>query len=84
MWRTSFPELREMLPARTDPQEIVRVVKSLLPRINMQGDFTYATHVALCKYICHTCGSLQRIKLHLPNVADTATTRDGQDARVAN
>ena len=39
-WRTSFAELREMLPACTDPQEIVLVVKSLLPRINMQGDFT--------------------------------------------
>ena len=48
------------------------IVKSLLPRINMQSDFTDATVVAFCK----------AIKLHLPNVANTATSRDGQDARV--
>ena len=71
-WRTSFPELREMLPTCTDPQEIVLIVKSLLPRINMQSDFTDATIVAFCK----------AFKLHLPNVANTATSRDGQDARV--
>ena len=70
-WRTSFPELREMLPACTDPQEIVLIVKSLLPRINMRSDFTDATLVAFCK----------AFKLHLPNVANTATSRDGQDAR---
>ena len=44
-----------------------------LASTHQQGDFTYATNVALCK----------GIKLHLPNVANTATMRDGQDARVA-
>ena len=71
-WRTAFPELRTMLPACTDPQEVVLIVKSLLPRTNIQSDFTDATVVAFCKVI----------KPHLPNVANAATTRDGQDARV--
>ena len=47
------------------------IVKSLLPRINMQSDLTDATLVAFYK----------AIKLHLPHVANTATSRDGQDAR---
>ena len=38
----------------------------------MQSDFTDASVVAFCK----------AIKLHLPHVANAATTRDGQDARI--
>ena len=64
-WRTSFPELREMLPACTDPQEIVLVVKSLLTRINMQSDFTDATLVAFCK----------AMQLHLPCCEHRHVTR---------
>ena len=71
-WRTAFPELRTMLPACTDPQEVVLVINSLLPRVNMQGDFTDANLVAFCKVI----------RPYLPNVASAAVTSEGQDARI--
>ena len=67
----ALAELRTMLPACTDPQEVVLIVKGLLPRVNLKSDFIDATVVASCK----------AIKPHLPNVANAATTRDGQDAR---
>ena len=61
-----------MLPACTDPQEVVLIIKSLLPRVNMQSEFTDANLIAFCKVI----------KPHLPNVASAAATSEGQDARI--
>ena len=61
-----------MLPACTNPQKVVLIVKGLLPRINLQGEFTDANTVAFCK----------AIKNHLSNVASAPTTKEGQDARI--
>ena len=71
-WTTAFPELKIMLPACNNPQEVVLVVKGLLPRINLRSDFTDANVVAFCK----------AIKNHLTNVANAPVTREGQDARI--
>ena len=71
-WITAFPELKIMLPSCTNPQEVVLIVKGLLPRINLQSEFTDANTVAFCK----------AIRNHLSNVASAPTTKEGQDARV--
>ena len=62
-WRTAFAELRTMLPACTDPQEVVLIVKGLLPRV--KSDFTDATLVAFCK----------AMQLHLPCCEHRHVTR---------
>jgi hypothetical protein len=71
-WTTAFPELKIMLPACTNPQEVVLIVKGLLPRVNLQSDFTDANTVAFCK----------AIRNHLSNVASAPSTKAGQDARI--
>jgi hypothetical protein len=71
-WKTAFPELVTMLPACSDPHEVILIVKGLLPRVNLPNDFTDANVVAFCK----------NIKQHLSNIASAPSTREGQDARV--
>ena len=70
-WITAFPELKMMLPSCTNPQEVVLIVRGLLPRINLQSYFTDANTVAFCK----------AIRNHLSNVASAPATREGQYAR---
>ena len=59
----ALAELRTMLPACTDPQEVVLIVKGLLPRV--KSDFTDATLVAFCK----------AMQLHLPCCEHRHVTR---------